>query len=148
MPSVRRRGEMQVTKEGIEQIKRANELATVVAERGIAVKRKGKSLVASCPFHREKTPSFTITPSKGLFHCFGCGVSGDVIGFVSRHDKVSFGAALDVLAKRAGLSLAEVMKEPRRPTPKKRAETSKNRPLVPSELREKLVSLGVLTQQS
>ena len=49
-------------------------------------------LVGCCPFHEEKTPSFTITPSKGLFHCFGCGASGDVIGFVTKHDRVSFGA--------------------------------------------------------
>lgn len=103
---------MRVTKEGIERIKAANELATVVRERGIAVRRKGKSLVASCPFHKEKTPSFTITPSKGLFHCFGCGVSGDVIGFVTRYDKVPFTQALNALAKRAGLSLTEMMKEP------------------------------------
>ena len=93
---------MQVTKEGIEQIKSANDLAGVLAERGIATKKKGKSLVASCPFHEEKTPSFTVTPSKGLFHCFGCGVSGDVIGFVSRYDKVSFKEALETLAQRAG----------------------------------------------
>ena len=106
---------MQVTKEGIEQIKAANELAAVLAEKGIATKRKGKSLVASCPFHEEKTPSFTVTPSKGLFHCFGCGISGDVIGFVSRYDKVSFPEALEILSKRAGLSLEKVMEEkPRR----------------------------------
>ena len=106
---------MQVTKEGIEQIKVANELGEVLAEKGIATKRKGKSLVASCPFHEEKTPSFTVTPSKGLFHCFGCGISGDVIGFVSRYDKVSFPEALETLAHRAGLSLEKVMEEkPRR----------------------------------
>ena len=102
---------MQVTKEGIEQIKTANDLAGVLTERGIAVKRKGESLVASCPFHEEKTPSFTVTPSKGLFHCFGCGVSGDVIGFVSRYDKVSFKEALEMLAQRAGLSIEKAMEE-------------------------------------
>jgi DNA primase catalytic core len=102
---------MQVTKEGVERIKSANELAQVVAERGIALKRKGKVLVALCPFHQEKTPSFTITPAKGLFHCFGCGVAGDVIAFVTRHDKVTFGTALEVLAQRAGLSLSQVMAE-------------------------------------
>jgi DNA primase len=100
---------MHVTKEGIEQIKSANELAGVVAERGVEVRRKGKSLVASCPFHEEKTPSFTITPSKGLFHCFGCGVSGDVIGFVCRYDCISFGDALWKLARRAGLDLSKLM---------------------------------------
>jgi DNA primase catalytic core len=121
---------MHVTKEGIEQIKSANELAGVVAERGIEVKRRGKSLVASCPFHEESTPSFTITPSKGLFHCFGCGVSGDVIGFVSRYEKIPFGRALEALARRAGLPLAEVMKERPRVLSKKRA-TSKT-PTAPS----------------
>ncbi len=64
---------MQVTKAGIERIKASNELSAVVAERGIEVKRKGRHLVASCPFHQEKEASFTITPGKGLYHCFGCG---------------------------------------------------------------------------
>ena len=99
----------QVTKEGIERIKKANALAEVVAERGIEIKKKGETLVASCPFHEEKTPSFVITPSKGLFHCFGCDVSGDVIGFVTRFDKVTFGAALKTLANRAGLELDKLM---------------------------------------
>jgi len=109
---------MQVTKEGIERIKASNELAAVVAERGIEVKRKGRHLVASCPFHQEEEASFTITPSKGLYHCFGCGAAGDVIGFVTKHDKVSFGAALDVLARRAGLSLSNLMEDRPRVLPK------------------------------
>ena len=102
---------MQVTKEGIERIKAANDLAAVVAERGIGVRKKGRVVVARCPFHEEKTPSFTISPGKGLFHCFGCGAAGDVIGFVTKHDKVSFGRALEVLARRAGFDLATVMDE-------------------------------------
>jgi len=111
---------MQVTKEGIERIKSANELSAVVAEHGIEVKRKGRVLVARCPFHEERTASFTITPAKGLFHCFGCGAAGDVIGFLTKHDKVSFGTALDKLARRAGLDLKALMEErPRslRPAP-------------------------------
>jgi DNA primase len=102
---------MQVTKEGIERIKAANPLAEVVAERGIEVKKKGRVAVARCPFHEEKTPSFTITPSKGLFHCFGCGTAGDVIGFVTKYDKVGFGGALDTLARRAGLDASKLMEE-------------------------------------
>jgi predicted ArsR family transcriptional regulator len=102
---------MQVTKEGIERIKGANDLAAVVAERGIELKRKGRQLVAPCPFHQEKTASFNVSSAKGLFHCFGCGVSGDVIGFVTKHDKVSFGAALETLARRAGLELGRLMEE-------------------------------------
>jgi hypothetical protein len=102
---------MQVTKEGIERIKAANELSAVLAERGLELKKRGRVLVASCPFHREKTPSFTVTPSRGLFHCFGCGAAGDVIGFVTKHDKVTFGGALDVLARRAGLDLRKLMED-------------------------------------
>ncbi len=102
---------MQVTKAGIERIKASNELSAVVAERGIEVKRKGRHLVASCPFHEEEEASFTITPGKGLYHCFGCGAAGDVIGFVTKHDKVSFGSALDVLARRAGLTLSKLMED-------------------------------------
>jgi DNA primase len=102
---------MQVTKEGIERIKSANDLAAVVAERGIELKRKGRQLVAPCPFHQEKAASFNVSSAKGLFHCFGCGVSGDVIGFVTKHDKVSFGGALEALAQRAGLDLGRLMEE-------------------------------------
>ena len=103
---------MQVTKEGIERIKGANPLDAVVAERGIELRKKGRVLVGRCPFHQpDKTPSFTVTPSKGLFHCFGCGAAGDVIGFVTKHDKVSFGGALQALARRAGLDLDTLMEE-------------------------------------
>jgi DNA primase catalytic core len=102
---------MQVTKEGIERIKSANELGAVVAEHGIEVRKKGRVLVARCPFHEERTASFTITPAKGLFHCFGCGAAGDVIGFLTKHDKVSFGTALDTLARRAGLDLKALMQD-------------------------------------
>jgi DNA primase len=102
---------VQVTKEGIERIKSANELASVVAERGVELKKKGKQLVAPCPFHQEKTASFNVSSAKGLYHCFGCGASGDVIGFVTKHDKVSFGRALETLARRAGLDLGRLMKE-------------------------------------
>ena len=102
---------MQVTKEGIEAVKAANELLSVVAERGIELRKKGRVAVARCPFHEEKTASFTITPSKGLYHCFGCGAAGDVIGFVTKYDRVSFGSALETLAKRAGLPLSKLMED-------------------------------------
>ena len=102
---------MQVTKEGIDRIKSASDLAAIVAERGVELKRKGRQLVGSCPFHQEKTASFNVSSAKGLFHCFGCGASGDVIGFVTKHDKVSFGRALETLARRAGLDLERLMEE-------------------------------------
>ena len=104
---------MQITKEGIERIKASNPLEAVVAERGLRLSKKGRVLVASCPFHEEKTPSFTVTPSKGLYHCFGCGAAGDVIGFVTKHDQVTFSDALESLARRAGLDLTQLMAEGR-----------------------------------
>jgi len=102
---------MQVTKDGIERIKGANELSAVLAERGLELKKKGRVLVARCPFHDEKTASFTVTPAKGLYHCFGCGVAGDVIGFVAKYDKVGFPTALERLARRAGLDIKKLMED-------------------------------------
>jgi DNA primase catalytic core len=103
---------MQVSKEGIETVKRANELAAIVAERGIELRRKGQVLVGRCPFHQEKTPSFTITPRRGLFHCFGCGAAGDVIGFITKYDQISFKEAVEKLCQRVGLSLVGLMERP------------------------------------
>jgi DNA primase len=119
---------MQVTKEGIERIKAANELSSVVADRGIELRKKGRVAVARCPFHEERTASFTVTPSRGLFHCFGCGAAGDVIGFVTKYDKVTFGAALDVLARRAGLDLKALMQERPRVLPRAPLEVLRTPP--------------------
>lgn len=102
---------MHVTKEGIDRLKAANPLEAVLADRGIELKKKGRVLVARCPFHEEKTASFTVTPAKGLYHCFGCGARGDVFGFITKRDKVGFPRAMEVLARRAGLDLEELMNE-------------------------------------
>jgi DNA primase len=65
----------------------------------------GGSLKGLCPFHEEKTPSFNVSPSRGYFHCFGCGVGGDVIDFVMKSDSLSFTEAIERLAGRAGITL-------------------------------------------
>jgi len=132
---------MQVSKEGIERIKGSSDIAAVLAERGIELRKKGRVLVARCPFHEEKTPSFTVTPAKGLFHCFGCGAAGDVIGFVTKHDKVSFGSALDVLARRAGLDLAKLMQE--RPRIEQRTPLAALTPLRSPAVASKPTAEGV-----
>jgi DNA primase catalytic core len=102
---------MHVTKEGIDRLKAANPLDVILADRGIELQKKGRVLVARCPFHEEKTASFTVTPSKGLYHCFGCGARGDVFGFITKRDKVGFPRAMEILARRAGLDLKELMNE-------------------------------------
>jgi DNA primase len=96
---------LRISRERIDTIKSRVDLAAIVAERGIELARKGRHLFGLCPFHEEKTASFVVTPQRGLFHCFGCGVSGDAIGFLVRYDRVSFPEAVRILAHRAGVEL-------------------------------------------
>jgi len=95
-----------ISREQIESIKSRTDFAALAAERGLALTRKGRQLYALCPFHREKTPSWTMNPERRVFHCFGCGVSGDVVGFVMRMDGLSFPDAVRLLAERAGVGAA------------------------------------------
>ncbi len=81
-----------------EEIIAANPIEVELAKRGIMVKRKGAELVCCCPVHEEKTPSFSITPSKNLFHCFGCGFAGSVIDLVAKLDGISPKEAIERLA--------------------------------------------------
>ncbi len=90
----------------IEDIKSANDIVDVISER-IPVKKAGRSYKASCPFHDEKTPSFNINTERQIYHCFGCGVGGNVITFVMEYDKIGFLEAVRELAQRAGISLPE-----------------------------------------
>ncbi len=72
----------------------------------VTLKRSGRNYLGLCPFHREKTPSFNVSPERGIYHCFGCGVTGDAIKFLQEHDHVSFPEALRTLAARVGVELA------------------------------------------
>ena len=76
----------------------------------------GRDVEGLCPFHGEKTPSFHVNGDKGFFHCFGCGVGGDVIKFVELHDKVTFPEAVRQLAARAGLTVPEAEDASRTPS--------------------------------
>lgn len=73
----------------------------------IALKKTGRSYKACCPFHPEKTPSFIVNPDKQIFHCFGCGVGGNVISFVMRHERLEFPEAVKMLAQQAGVVIPE-----------------------------------------
>ena len=73
----------------------------------VTLKKRGANLIGLCPFHNEKTPSFTVSPSKGIFKCFGCGESGNAVGFVMKHEQLSFPEALRHLAKRYNFELEE-----------------------------------------
>lgn len=99
--------QLHMTREQIDAIKRRTDIAALVASRGLTLKRVGRQLFALCPFHEEKTPSFAVSSERGLFHCFGCGAGGDVIGFVMRFDHVSFPDAVRALADRTDILIKE-----------------------------------------
>ncbi len=78
-----------------------------VVQEYVPLKRAGTSYKGLCPFHSEKTPSFQVHPEKGFFHCFGCGVGGDVFKFIELHEKVGFQDAVRMLAQKVGVALPE-----------------------------------------
>jgi DNA primase len=90
----------------IDDLKSHADIVQIVQER-VALRRSGSAWKGLCPFHGEKTPSFQVNGDKGFFHCFGCGVGGDVIKFVELYDKVAFPEAVRQLAARVGLTVPE-----------------------------------------
>jgi DNA primase catalytic core len=89
---------MAIERERIEAIKRDTDLVALIQSKGIELKKNGKSYHGLCPFHGDKNPSFSITPSKNEWHCFGCGAGGDVIRFVELFDQVDFKEAVKRLS--------------------------------------------------
>ncbi len=88
----------------LDEIRARVPLEGVIGKR-VRLLRRGRELIGLCPFHKEKTPSFTVNEDKGFFHCFGCGAHGDVIGFLMRDEGLSFPEAVERLAGDAGLAL-------------------------------------------
>lgn len=97
---------MYIPDEKIEEVRAATDLVEVVGDY-VRLKRRGSNYLGLCPFHNEKTPSFNVSPSMGIFKCFGCGVGGDVFQFVMRVEHVGFPEAIRSLAERAGIPLPE-----------------------------------------
>ena len=96
-----------ITDATLEEIKLRTDLSDLIASYGVDVKIAGASRKACCPFHREKTPSFHIDVAKGLYHCFGCGESGDAFKFVMKMDGLTFPEAARKLAERCGITIEE-----------------------------------------
>ena len=90
----------------IEEVRSRNDIVDVIGGY-VTLKRRGNSYMACCPFHHEKTPSFHVNRDKQMYHCFGCGVGGNVITFVMEYENFSFPEALKMLAERAGVALPE-----------------------------------------
>lgn len=93
-----------IPEETVEKIRKANDIADVISEY-VQLKKQGKNYVGLCPFHAEKTPSFSVTQDKQIFHCFGCGKGGNVINFIMEMESYSFYDALKLLANRSGIEL-------------------------------------------
>ena len=88
----------------LEEIKSKNDIIDIISEY-VTLKRSGRSFFGLCPFHKEKSPSFSVSPDKQIFHCFGCGVGGDVFRFISKIENVNFKEAVELLANRANVQL-------------------------------------------
>jgi len=88
-----------------------------VIDRRVPLKKAGQNFQACCPFHSEKTPSFTVSPTKQFYHCFGCGAHGTALGFLMEYEHMSFPDAVAALAQDAGLQMPESAHEPDRPKP-------------------------------
>lgn len=95
-----------IPRQTVDRILDAARIEEVIADT-VTLKRRGVNLVACCPFHNEKTPSFYVSPAKGIFKCFGCGKSGTAVGFVMEHENLSYGEALKFLAAKYGIEVVE-----------------------------------------
>ena len=92
--------------ETIAQVAAANDIVDVIGTR-LQLKRAGSAYKALCPFHREKSPSFTVNPARQTFHCFGCGAGGSVFKFITQFDNIDFPSAVRQLAERAHITIVE-----------------------------------------
>ncbi len=88
----------------IDEIKNKNDIVDVISQY-VTLKRSGRNFFGLCPFHKEKSPSFSVSPDKQIFHCFGCGVGGNVFHFLQKIENISFLEALESLANQAGINL-------------------------------------------
>ncbi len=90
----------------IEKILDTADIVDVIGE-FVQLRRRGSNYIGLCPFHNEKTPSFTVSPTKQIFKCFGCGISGNVVSFIKEHEKLNYYDSLKFLAKKYGIPVQE-----------------------------------------
>src|SRR6201996_9790589 len=95
-----------ISPQTIEQITNRIDIIDVVSE-FVKLKKRGANYLGLCPFHNEKTPSFTVSPAKEIYKCFGCGRSGNTISFLMEHEKYSYAEALRWLAARYNVEIEE-----------------------------------------
>ena len=89
-----------------EQVRDANDIVDVIGSY-ITLKKSGSNYMGLCPFHGEKTPSFSVSASRQIYHCFGCNKGGDVFKFVQEYENITFMEALKLLADKAGIAIPD-----------------------------------------
>lgn len=100
-----------IPKETVDQIIETSRIDEVVGDY-VSLKKRGANLLGNCPFHNEKTPSFTVSPAKGIYKCFGCGKAGSSVNFIMEHEQYSYPEALKFLAKKYNIEIEEEAKTP------------------------------------
>ena len=98
---------MRYSDETIEEVKQSNDIVEVISQY-VHLKRSGRNFFGLCPFHNEKSPSFSVSPDKQIFHCFGCGVGGNVITFIGKIEGIGFKESIEALAERANIQLPTI----------------------------------------
>ncbi|MBI4357962.1 MAG: DNA primase [Candidatus Omnitrophica bacterium] len=104
----------------VDQVQSLNDIVEVISAY-VPLRRAGRSFKATCPFHQEKTPSFMVNPDKQIFHCFGCGVGGDVFSFLMKYERMTFPEALKRLAERVHVPVPEF----KHSSPEERSQTER-----------------------
>ena len=100
----------QIPQDTIDQIRDSSEILDVVSDY-VELRRRGRNYFGLCPFHPEKTPSFSVAPDKQIYHCFGCGAGGNAISFLMEYEKISFIDSLKALAERYSIELSLIRDE-------------------------------------
>src|SRR3954466_11233079 len=100
-----------ITQQTIQQITNRIDIVEIIGE-FVKLKKRGVNYLGNCPFHNEKSPSFTVSPSKEIYKCFGCGKSGNAIGFIMEHEKYSYVEALKWIAARYNIEIEETAVSP------------------------------------
>ena len=94
----------------IDEIRNSNDIVDIISQY-VNLKKSGRNFFGLCPFHNEKSPSFAVSPDKQIFHCFGCGVGGNVFHFVSKIENIGFKESVEMLANRANITLPTIDNE-------------------------------------
>ncbi len=139
---------MAFTREFLEELKLRNNIEEVIG-RVVTLKRAGSNLVGNCPFHSERTPSFTVFPSTSSYYCFGCGAGGDVVTFVMQTENIEYPEAIEFLAKRVGIKVEENYdkRKSNEPTVKRERLLELNREAARFFYKSLLASEGAIARQ-